>query len=43
LVLSEEYALLLCALAVFALRAGTLIGTRRLDGYRLADARREVS
>lgn len=43
LVLSEEYALLLGALAVFALLAGTMIGTRRLDWYRLADGRREGS
>jgi inner membrane protein involved in colicin E2 resistance len=36
LVLSEDYALLFGALAIFFLRAITMIGTRKLDWYRVA-------
>ena len=38
LVLSEEYALLFGALAIFFLLAITLIGTRKLDWYRVAES-----
>jgi inner membrane protein len=38
LVLSEEYALLFGALAIFFLLAITMIGTRKLDWYRVADS-----
>jgi len=39
-VLSEDYALLFGALAVFFLLAGIMIGTRKLDWYRLAESRK---
>jgi inner membrane protein involved in colicin E2 resistance len=35
---SEDYALLFGALAIFFLLAITLIGTRKLDWYRVAEA-----
>ncbi|HXI76653.1 MAG TPA: cell envelope integrity protein CreD [Steroidobacteraceae bacterium] len=38
LVLSEDYALLFGALAIFFLLAITLIGTRKLDWYRVAES-----
>jgi inner membrane protein len=38
LVLSEDYALLFGALAIFFLLATTMIGTRKLDWYRAAEA-----
>jgi inner membrane protein len=41
LVLSEEYALLLGAVAVFCLLAVTMIGTRSLDWSKLGAAGRE--
>jgi inner membrane protein len=40
LVLSEEYALLFGALAVFLLPATLMVGTRTLDWYRVAESRR---
>jgi inner membrane protein len=39
LVLSEDYALLFGALALFAVLSGIMIGTRKLDWYRLTAAR----
>jgi inner membrane protein len=38
LVLSEEYALLFGALAIFFLLAAIMIGTRKLDWYRVAES-----
>jgi inner membrane protein len=38
LVLSEDYALLFGALAIFFLLAITMIGTRKLDWYRVAES-----
>ena len=43
LVLSEEYALLFGALAVFFLLASIMIGTRKLDWYRIAGSHRDGS
>jgi inner membrane protein len=40
LVLSEEYALLFGALAMFLLLATIVVGTRKLDWYRVAEAHR---
>ena len=40
LVLSEEYALLFGALAMFFLLAAIMIGTRKLDWYRVAELRK---
>ncbi len=40
LVLSEEYALLFGALALFFLLAATMVGTRKLDWYRVASSPR---
>jgi len=43
LVLSEEYALLLGALSIFFLLATLMIGTRKLDWYRVAELHRRES
>ena len=40
LVLSEDYALLFVALAIFFLLATIMIGTRKLDWYRIAESQR---
>ena len=40
LVLSQDYALLFGALAIFLLLATTMIGTRRLDWHRVAESRK---
>jgi inner membrane protein len=40
LVLSEDYALLFGALAIFFLLATIMIGTRKLDWYQIAEAHR---
>jgi inner membrane protein len=40
LVLSEDYALLFGALAVFLLLATIMVGTRKLDWYRIVEAHR---
>ena len=40
LVLSQDYALLFGALAIFLLLATTMIGTRRLDWQRVAESRK---
>jgi inner membrane protein len=40
LVLSEEYALLFGALALFFLLAATMVATRKLDWYRVASSPR---
>jgi inner membrane protein len=40
LVLSEDYALLFGALAIFFLLAIIMIGTRKLDWYRIAESQR---
>jgi inner membrane protein involved in colicin E2 resistance len=40
LVLSEDYALLFGALAIFFLLATIMIGTRKLDWYRIAESQR---
>jgi inner membrane protein len=41
LVLSEEYALLFGALAIFFLLAAIMIGTRKLDWYRVAESHKQ--
>jgi inner membrane protein len=41
LVLSEDYALLFGALAIFFLLATIMIGTRKLDWYQIAEAHRQ--
>jgi inner membrane protein len=43
LVLSEDYALLFGALAIFFLLAITMIGTRKLDWYRVAESHKHGS
>ncbi len=43
LVLSEDYALLFGALALFFLLATTMIGTRQLDWYRVGRSHPEKS
>jgi inner membrane protein len=43
LVLSEDYALLFGALAIFSLLATIMIGTRKLDWYQIAEAHRPRS
>jgi inner membrane protein len=43
LVLSEDYALLFGALALFFLLAVIMLGTRKLDWYRVADSQRPQS
>jgi len=40
LVLSEDYALLFSALAIFFLLTIIMIGTRKLDWYRIAESQR---
>jgi len=41
LVLSQDYALLFGALAIFLLLATTMIGTRKLDWHRVAESRKQ--
>jgi inner membrane protein len=41
LVLSEEYALLFGALAIFFLLAAIMTGTRKLDWYRVAESHKQ--
>ena len=42
LVLSEEYALLFGALALFAVLAGTMVATRRFNWYRVTELHRDA-